>query len=81
LEYIYAALLLHKAGKKVDEEGLKKVVEAAGLTPDMSKIKSLAAALAEVNIDEVFEAGRRSPCHCGPDSSPRSPRLSSSGKA
>jgi ribosomal protein L12E/L44/L45/RPP1/RPP2 len=32
---------------------LKKVVEAAGLTPDMSKIKSLAAALAEVNIGVV----------------------------
>ncbi|MEM1945716.1 MAG: 50S ribosomal protein P1 [Candidatus Caldarchaeum sp.] len=55
MEYIYAALLLHKAGKKVDEESLRKVVEAAGITPDLPKIKSLATALAEINIDEVLK--------------------------
>ncbi|MEM2237472.1 MAG: 50S ribosomal protein P1 [Candidatus Caldarchaeum sp.] len=55
LEYIYAALLLHKAGKKVDEEGLRRVIEAAGITPDLPKIKSLATALAEINIDEVLK--------------------------
>ena len=30
MEYIYAALLLHKLGKPVDEEHLKKVVSATG---------------------------------------------------
>ena len=29
MEYIYAALLLHKAGHKVDEAGVKKVLLAA----------------------------------------------------
>jgi large subunit ribosomal protein L12 len=72
LEYIYAALLLHKAGKKVDEEGLKKVVEAAGLTPDMSKIKSLAAALAEVNIDEVLKQAAAAPVTAAPTAAPAS---------
>ena len=32
MEYIYAALLLHKAGKKVDENGVKAVLTAAGVT-------------------------------------------------
>ena len=32
MEYVYAALVLHKLGKPVDEEGLKKVIEAAGGT-------------------------------------------------
>ena len=52
MEYIYAALLLHKLGKEVSEEHLKKVVAAAGGNTDESKIKSLIASLKGVNIDE-----------------------------
>jgi len=52
MEYIYAALLLHKAGKEVNEENLKSVVAAAGVDVDESKIKSLIASLKGVNIDE-----------------------------
>ncbi len=61
MEYIYAALLLHKAGKKIDEEGLRRVVEAAGISPDLSKIKSLAATLSEINIDEVLKQASAAP--------------------
>jgi large subunit ribosomal protein L12 len=52
MEYIYAALLLHKLGKEVNDENLKKVVSAAGADVDESKIKVLAASLKGVNIDE-----------------------------
>ena len=52
MENIYAALLLHKAGKEVNEENLKSVVAAAGVEIDESKIKSLIASLKGVNIDE-----------------------------
>jgi len=52
MENIYAALLLHKAGKDVNEENLKSVVAAAGIEVDESKIKSLIASLKGVNIDE-----------------------------
>lgn len=55
LEYIYAALLLHKLGKPVNEENLANVVKAAGVTPDEVKIKALASALSEVNIDEALK--------------------------
>ena len=52
MQYIYAALLLHKSGKEVSEENLKKVVAAAGIGIDESKIKSLIASLKGVNIEE-----------------------------
>ena len=52
MEYTYAALLLHKLGKEVNEENLKKVIAAAGAEVDESKIKSLVASLKGVNIDE-----------------------------
>ena len=55
MEYVYSAMLLHKAGKKVDEESVKKVLEAAGVSADAARIKALVAALDGVNIDEAIE--------------------------
>ena len=52
MEYIYGALLLHKLGKEVNEDNLKKVVTAAGADVDESKVKVLVASLKGVNIDE-----------------------------
>jgi len=54
MEYIYAALLLHKLGKPINEENVKKVMEAAGATPDETRIKAMVAALSGVNIDEAI---------------------------
>ena len=51
MEYIYAALLLHKLEKEVSEENVKKVVAATGTDVDESKIKSLIASLKDVNIE------------------------------
>ncbi len=53
MEYVYAALLLHSAGKEITEENLKKVLEAAGVQVDEGRIKSFVEAIKEVNIDEV----------------------------
>jgi large subunit ribosomal protein L12 len=50
MEYIYAALLLHKLGQTVNEENIKKVVVAAGASADDSKVKSLVASLNGVDI-------------------------------
>jgi large subunit ribosomal protein L12 len=55
MEYVYAALLLHKLGKPVNEENLTNVVKATGAAPDTVKIKALASALSEVNIDEALK--------------------------
>lgn len=56
MEYIYAAMLLHKAGKKIDEENLSKVLTAAGVNADAARVKSLIASLSEVNIDEAIHS-------------------------
>jgi large subunit ribosomal protein L12 len=56
MENIYAAMLLHKAGKEINEESVTKVLEAAGLTVDAVKVKDLVASLSEVNIDEAIKA-------------------------
>ena len=51
MEYIYAALLLHKLGKEVSENTVKSVVAATGADVDDSKVKSLVAILKGVDID------------------------------
>lgn len=53
--YMYAALLLHKAGKPVNEDNLTGVVKAAGVEVDQVKVKALASALSEINIDEALK--------------------------
>jgi large subunit ribosomal protein L12 len=55
MEYVYSAMLLHSAGQKIDEQGVEKVLKAAGVKPDTAKIKALVAALEGVNIKEVIE--------------------------
>ena len=58
MEYVYAALLLHQAGKPVSQEAVSKVVEAAGFQADESKAKTLIASLQGVDIDKaISEAG------------------------
>lgn len=52
MEYIYAALLLHRLGKPINEENLTKVLNAAGATVDEGKVKILVASLNGVNIEE-----------------------------
>ncbi len=54
MEYVYAAMVLHKAGKQITEEHVKKVLEAAGAHADAAKIKALVAALDGVNIEEAI---------------------------
>ncbi len=56
MEYVYAALLLHKVGQKIDEDNIKSIVKAAGIEPDEVKVKALVSALAEVNIDEALKS-------------------------
>jgi large subunit ribosomal protein L12 len=56
MENVYAAMLLHKAGKPINEESLNAVLTAAGVTADPVQIKALVASLSEVNIDEALKA-------------------------
>ena len=55
MEYVYSAMLLHSAGKKITEENIKKVLTAAGVKADDARIKALTASLEGVNIDEAIQ--------------------------
>ncbi|GFO97453.1 LSU ribosomal protein L12a [groundwater metagenome] len=54
MEYVYAALLLHSAGKKVTEEAVTAVIKAAGGEVDAVRAKALVSALEGVNIEEAI---------------------------
>jgi large subunit ribosomal protein L12 len=56
MEYIYAAMLLHKAGKEINEANVTQVLTAAGINADTVRVKALVASLAEVKIDEAIKS-------------------------
>jgi large subunit ribosomal protein L12 len=55
MEYVYAAMLLHKAGKEINEKNISEVLTAAGVTADNVRVKALVASLTEVDIDEAIK--------------------------
>jgi len=73
LEYIYAALFLHSAGKEVSEENLRKVIESAGIPVDGAKIKSLVAALSSVDIEQVIQSAMATAAVAAPSAAPPAP--------
>ena len=56
MEYMYAAMLLHSAGKDISEDAVINTLTAAGVSADSSRVKALCAALADVNIEEALKA-------------------------
>ena len=56
MEYVYAALLLHKLKQDITEDNVKNIIKAAGATPNDVQVKALVSALGEVNIDEALKA-------------------------
>jgi large subunit ribosomal protein L12 len=66
MEYIYGALLLHYAKQEINEENLAKVLQAAGLSPDEVRVKTLVAALKEVNIEEAIKSATFAPAAAAP---------------
>ncbi len=56
MEYVYAALMLHKLKKDITEENVTSIVKASGAEVNAAQVKSLVAALADVNIEEAVKA-------------------------
>ncbi|KAA0004512.1 MAG: 50S ribosomal protein P1 [Thermoplasmata archaeon] len=61
MEYVYGAMLLHSAGKEINEENLKKVLDAAGIEVDDAKVKVLVSSLEDVNIEEAISKAAVAP--------------------
>lgn len=61
MEYIYAALVLHNAGKDVTEEAVTAVLAAAGIEVENSRVKALIAALDGVDIAEAVAKAAAAP--------------------
>jgi large subunit ribosomal protein L12 len=56
MEYVYAALMLHKLKKEITEENVTSIVKASGAEVNDAKVKSLVASLADVDIEDAIKA-------------------------
>jgi len=56
MEYVYAALMLHKLKKDITEENVTSIVKSSGAEVNEAKVKSLVASLADVNIEDAIKA-------------------------
>lgn len=59
-------MLLHKAGQAVSEESVKKVLTAAGVKVEETKLKALVASLDGVDIDAVVKEAAVAPVAAAP---------------
>jgi len=69
MEYIYGALLLHSAGKKIDEAHITKVLEAAGIEVQAARVKAVVTSLDGVNIEEAMKTAIAAPVAAAPAAS------------
>ena len=56
MEYVYAALMLHKLKKEITEENVTSIVKSSGAEVNEAKVKSLVASLADVDIEDAIKA-------------------------
>ena len=61
MDYVYAALLLHKQGHAITEPSLTKLIAATGKEVDESKVKVLVASLKDVDINKELESAMAAP--------------------
>lgn len=73
MEYIYAALLLHKLGKEINEESLKKIVESAGGAVDEARAKTVVASLKGVDIEKALKEAAAAPVAATPAAEAKKP--------
>ena len=66
MESIYAALLLHKAGGKINEANVEKILTAAGAKIDKSEISKLIAGLKGTKIEDIIRSASALPVAAAP---------------
>lgn len=66
MAYIYAVWLLHEAGKEINAENMKKVLESAGITPNDAIVDAILSALKNVDLNKVKEESLFVPAQAQP---------------
>ena len=66
-------MLLHKAGKKIDEASIEAVLKAAGIAADKALIKATVTALKDVDIDKVIKEAIAVPAAVAPGAAAAAP--------
>lgn len=61
MEYVYAAMLLHSAGKEINEKNVKAVLKGAGVDSDDGRVKALIASLDGIDIEEAMSTAVAAP--------------------
>jgi len=56
MEYVYASLILHIAGKEINEKNISSILDAAGINTNQAQAKSIVAALENINIDDAIKS-------------------------
>ncbi len=75
MEYTYAALLLHKLGKDINEDNLKAVISATGAEVDEAKVKVMVASLSGVDIaDKLANASIAAAPAAGAEATTEAPK-------
>ena len=67
MEYVYSAMLLHSVGKEISEDNVAKVLKAAGVKPDPTRVKALTASLEGVDIEEAMSTAFSIPAAAAPE--------------
>jgi large subunit ribosomal protein L12 len=77
MEYVYAAMLLHSAGKKITEKGITDILKASGAEVNEARAKALVAALEDINIDEAIKTAAVAPA--APQAAPQAAPTAAEG--
>ena len=67
MEYVYSAMLLHSVGKEITEDNVEKVLKAAGVKADPTRVKALTASLEGVDIEEAMSTAFSVPAAAVPE--------------
>ena len=69
METIYAALLLHKAQKDINEANIEKILKAAAVNVDKAQLTKVVAGLKEADIETIISSAAAVPVMAAPASS------------
>ncbi len=70
MEYLYAALLLHEAGKDVNADNIKKVLESAGVEVNEAMLNAVVTSLEGVDFEKIKEEALAAPVAAVPAQAP-----------